>query len=284
VGGVIASAAIGPRSQGFGTPRDVVLGLEVALVSGDRIRSGGRVVKNVTGYDLNKVFTGSHGSLGVIEAAWLRLTPLPEEVRVVEASASALGEACAFGLAAARRATARAAALISPTDDGVRLVVELAGDAPSVASDAAWFEAHAGSAPSSDAAIEVLRVLQAGPPAPDRLGFRIALPASQLPAALERLGGAGAHVVAYPGLGLVFAGFGLGGVDPRAAADAAWAQVAAAAQAGGGDLRLESAPLWAKAGRDVFACEGPALALIQGLKQRFDPRRVLNPGRFAGRT
>jgi glycolate oxidase FAD binding subunit len=75
LGGALAAASVGPRSQGYGPARDAVLGLDVVLGSGERTRCGGRVVKNVTGYDLAKLYTGSFGSLGVIESAWLRLRP-----------------------------------------------------------------------------------------------------------------------------------------------------------------------------------------------------------------
>ena len=77
VGGCLAAASVGPRALGLGLPRDQVLGLTVSLASGERVRCGGRVVKNVTGYDLNKLYTGSFGSLGVIESAWLRLRAAP---------------------------------------------------------------------------------------------------------------------------------------------------------------------------------------------------------------
>jgi glycolate oxidase FAD binding subunit len=284
IGGVLASAAIGPRALGFGLPRDIVLGLEVALTSGDRVRSGGRVVKNVTGYDLNKVFTGSFGSLGVIEGAWLRLKPRPDAVQALEASVSGVEDACALGLEVARRSTARVAALVSPTDDGFRLVVELAGDAPSVAADRAWLEDRAGAVASSDAAVEALRVLQEGPPDDDRLCFRLAGVASRIPGLVERLQGAGAHLLVYPELGLVFASFPIAGDDAQASADVSWAQVAAAAEVSEGGFRLESGPIWAKSDRDVFAHEGPSLSLIHRLKERFDPRGILNPGRFAGRV
>ena len=68
---------VAPRALGFGRPRDVVLGREVVLADGLRTRCGGRVVKNVTGYDLAKLYTGSLGALGVITGAWLRLRPRP---------------------------------------------------------------------------------------------------------------------------------------------------------------------------------------------------------------
>jgi FAD/FMN-containing dehydrogenase len=212
------------------------------------------------------------------------LKPRPEAVRVLEATAVGCGDACALGLEAARRATARVAALVFPTDEGFRLVVELAGDAPSVAADAAWLEERSGAVASSEAAIEALRVLQDGPPADDRLCFRLTGVASRLPERVERLQGSGAHLLFYPDLGVVFASFTLGGDDARTAGDAYWAQVASAAEASESGFRLESGPIWARTDRDVFACEGPSLVLIQRLKERFDPRGMLNPGRFVGRV
>jgi glycolate oxidase FAD binding subunit len=101
VGGVLAAAALGPRAQGYGLPRDLVLGLDVVLGDGTLTRCGGRVVKNVTGYDLAKLYTGSLGTLGVI-AAWLRLRPRPSGCSR-SSRAAAADAACALGLAAARR-------------------------------------------------------------------------------------------------------------------------------------------------------------------------------------
>ena len=128
VGGALAAAAIGPRALGFGLPRDLVLGLDVVLADGTPTRCGGRVVKNVTGYDLAKLYTGSLGTLGVIAAAWLRLRPRPERVLVMEAPLAGVDAALGQGLAAARLASARAAALELAPGGAARLVVELAGD------------------------------------------------------------------------------------------------------------------------------------------------------------
>jgi len=85
LGGALATAALAPRALGWGRPRDVVLGCEVVLSDGTATRCGGRVVKNVTGYDMARLYTGSLGSLGVITGAWLRLRPRPEAVRVLQA-------------------------------------------------------------------------------------------------------------------------------------------------------------------------------------------------------
>ena len=83
IGGLLATADSGPRRLRFGTPRELVLGMTVVLADGTVARSGGKVVKNVAGYDLGKLFTGSFGSLGVIAQATLRLHPTLVARRVV---------------------------------------------------------------------------------------------------------------------------------------------------------------------------------------------------------
>jgi glycolate oxidase FAD binding subunit len=282
LGGVVAAAALGPRALGLGRPRDGVLGLEVALASGERTRCGGRVVKNVTGYDLNKLYTGSLGTLGVIEGCWLRLRPLPARVRVLEAQGIALDRACARGLAAARRPAARVAALVAPSTPGeaARLVVELAGEVPSVERDAGWLEAELGAGDVEPGAVDALRELQGG--TSGELCFRVAALPSRLDAALAELRGAGAAILAHPGLGLLYAGLAVAEGDGERLG-AAFGAAARAARVGGGSWVLEAAPSWAKRGRDVFSDEhSGVLPLARALKARFDPQGVLNPGRFAG--
>jgi FAD/FMN-containing dehydrogenase len=77
LGGVVATGAAGAQGLGYGAARSHVLGMRVALAGGRLIRAGGRVVKNVAGYDLCKLFTGSHGTLGVILEITFRLRPRP---------------------------------------------------------------------------------------------------------------------------------------------------------------------------------------------------------------
>ncbi len=81
VGACIAADLSGPRSHRFGTVRDLVLGMTAVLADGTVASSGGKVVKNVAGYDLAKLFCGSRGRLGLIARVSLRLHPLPAEVR-----------------------------------------------------------------------------------------------------------------------------------------------------------------------------------------------------------
>ncbi|TDD17498.1 FAD-binding oxidoreductase [Nonomuraea diastatica] len=81
VGGTLATATAGPRAFRYGTARDLLIGITVVLADGTVAKSGGKVVKNVAGYDLGKLFTGSRGTLGVIAEATFRLHPLPAERR-----------------------------------------------------------------------------------------------------------------------------------------------------------------------------------------------------------
>lgn len=83
VGGVIATNDSGPKRFGYGSARDCVIGLKMVYPDGSIIRSGGKVVKNVAGYDMNKLFIGSMGTLGVISEVTFRLRPLPREESLI---------------------------------------------------------------------------------------------------------------------------------------------------------------------------------------------------------
>ncbi len=279
VGGVIAAAASGPRAHGFGPPRDAVLGLEVVLASGERTRCGGRVVKNVTGYDLAKLYTGSLGSLGVIEGAWLRLRPTPECVRVLEATLP-LETACAKSLSAARRATVRAAVLVSRVE--IRLVVELAGDEPAVERDARELGSELDASEVGGAALEEVRALQGRALEGEGLCFRLTALPSQLDEIFLALRSAGARLVAHPGRNVLHAHFPLDGPDAEEYVANAFSCVAKSAEIGRGGFVLEDAPAWAKRGHDVFAPQEAVLPIARALKERFDPQGTLNPGRFQG--
>ncbi len=291
LGGALAAAAVGPRHLGFGRPRDVVLGLTAVHGDGARARCGGRVVKNVTGYDLIKLQLGALGTLGVIESAWLKLRPRPPCERVLTA---AVDDGGAAGLAAARLGSARAAAVVDASlapvvepmlapEHGQLLLVELAGDEAAVERDARELGDTVGAEPTRPDALVRLRGLQGGGFGPGGVRVRVSVLPTRVPEALRALGAAGAATFAYPGSGLVFARFSLEPGADGAGADAAWQAARAAALAGSGDVTLEAAPAWAKAGRDVFGDAPQALGLMRALKARFDPAGVLNPGRFAGR-
>ncbi len=282
VGGCLAAASVGPRALGL--PSDQVLGLTVALTSGQRVRSGGRVVKNVTGYDLNKLYTGSFGSLGVIESAWLRLRAVPERSASCEIAGSDASAACSAAIAAARCVSGRAAAIATSGADGWKVVVELAGDAPTVDRDLARLRAEFGAREAPQESIDRIRDRQLEVPAPIGLRFRLGALPSRLASALVELRRGGASLLAYPRLQLVYAGFALGASPDAAAVDAIFQRVSSVARSAGGSWVCEAAPTSAKAGRDMFGDLGASGAIVRALKQRFDPTGVLNPGRFAGRN
>ena len=91
LGGVVATNASGPFRHFYGAPRDMVVGMQVATTEGKLIRTGGRVVKNVAGYDLGKLLIGSYGTLGVITEVNLKLFPLPAERQTFVLSTGTLG-------------------------------------------------------------------------------------------------------------------------------------------------------------------------------------------------
>jgi glycolate oxidase FAD binding subunit len=277
LGGTLAAAAVGPC---YATPRDNVLGLGVVLAGGDRIRCGGRVVKNVTGYDLAKLFVGSFGSYGVIEWAWLRLRPAPEATRVMIAP----GEiAWARVLEAVRRPSVRAAVL---ADDGLislksverYLVLELAGDAAAVDVDAAWLEAECDACEGYAEALEEVRAAQGGAP----LRIRIAGLPSELAAASDILREAGGQLLVHPARGLAWARFPLSSPEDEAGVDRALAAATRAAARASGSRRIEEAPFGARVGREVFGGADASLSLERALKEQYDPEGILNPGRFVG--
>ncbi len=281
LGGALATAAIGPRSLGFGAPRDVVLGLEVVLGSGERTHCGGRVVKNVTGYDLPRLYTGSLGSLCVIEGAWLRLCPRPARTRLLALPERPVADALSRGIAASRLASARACVLRGSAGAALRGVVELAGAVATVERDAMLLVREHGALEADASALDGASAAHRDPPERHGLRFRIPALPSQLAPALAALG-SGVPVVVHPGLRLVYASFALASADDAAGAARAFEAAAAAARMATGGFRCEAAPPSAKRNRDVFGPAADELPLVRALKQRFDPRGVLSPGRFAG--
>jgi glycolate oxidase FAD binding subunit len=273
VGGALATAVLAPRALGFGRPRDIVLGCEVVLADGLRTRCGGRVVKNVTGYDMAKLYVGSLGAIGVITGAWLRLAPKPEAVRVLQSEELGDGPAIALGGFAARLTTARSC-LLCDEARGLRATVELAGDAASVERDARELEdrglRHADPALRDAAAMRRFAGLSGA--------VRIAVSAAptRLAACVVELRGSGAELIVLPGLGLVCAR------ASGAEAGELFESAARAVRVGAGRMLCERAPLAQKRGRDVFAAPPGDVALSRALKARFDPSGVLNRGRFAG--
>ena len=299
VGGVIATAAIGPRCLGFGPVKKNVLGLEVVSASGVKTKCGGRVVKNVTGYDLAKLYTGCLGTLGVISGAWLRLQPRPTALMVRVAEFSESESALRIGLEASRRGSSRACSLLSPevarsiaVEHSLAaswlLLVEFAGEEAECLQDAKWLEGAAravdpGELPEREPASWMDALRESRPATQPALRIRITTLPTHVGKALPGLMEAHALLIVQPGLGVIEAEFPTADADgPVPDIAALLAVTRAAAKRCGGSLVIEDVSIWAKRELDVFGEVGPGLEIMKRLKSEFDPQSLLNPGRFVG--
>ena len=137
VGGIVASADSGPLRSRYGGVRDLVVGMHVALSDGTRAKSGGKVIKNVAGYDLAKLFAGSFGTLGAILEVSVRLHPVPEAT-VTAVGRSADAGAIARGAAALTHASIEHLGLDVRWEDGSgTLLARFGGVAPGPQAEAA---------------------------------------------------------------------------------------------------------------------------------------------------
>ena len=312
LGGALAANAAGPRRQGYGTARDLVIGLRVVAADGQLIRAGGKVVKNVAGYDLVKLYIGSQGTLGIIVDATLKLRPRPETEGACWATFATLEGAAAAAVALAgselgpvalslldaRAADACVPAVGLPAAGLPAVLVAFDGLARAVAwqgEEAArrLRTAGAGAVETLDAgrtahALEAVREPRRLLPSPVAIASGGVLPADVGAYLAEarttaQTGGFELAAVAQAGHGRVTLVLTHGGAPRPAAATAAvlaaWRE---AARARGGHLAVDWAPLAVRDACPVWDPPGPAVDLMRGLKARLDPQGVLNPGRFVG--
>lgn len=285
VGGVVATGSAGPLGMAYGTPRDHVLGLTVVTGDGRLLRLGGKVMKNVAGFDLVKLMVGSRGTLGVIVSASFRLFPRPAEDRVLVVTAEGPAPLVELARRVATAPVVPASALLVSSCPGrsageSALVLRVHGTAATVDADIARL------LPASSASVRALdgseaaTVLEA---ARDLAAGRVlTVRSSALPG---RLGEVLAAVrAALPGAAMaadVMSGRVRGGVDDAAAVDPSeLLRLRQRIQALGGDVVLERAPAEILARVPVSGRDGRVAALESALRRHFDPGAVLSPGRF----
>jgi glycolate oxidase FAD binding subunit len=300
VGGLIATGVAGPLRFRYGSPRDLLIGITVIRADGKITKSGGKVVKNVAGYDLGKLFTGSYGTLGLITEATFRLHPKPETSTWISiectkpesaAETAALMEGSPLVPAAIELDWTSAAAPISVS-------VLLEGDALSV-------EVRA------DRMIDLLSRRTRGLPSDHRkrsdgssphpsLGtrngtkIRVSFWTASLVEVLRVIRESAAAAGVDPTIG---GSAGAGVLDIDLAGSASPVAVAQfvdrlraglggiAAVAGGppsvGSAVIVSAPAEVRDAVDMWG-PVPSLGLMRAVKDRFDPEHRMAPGRFAG--
>ena len=277
IGGIVATSDSGPLRHRYGSARDLVVGMTVALSDGTVAQSGGKVIKNVAGYDLSKLFTGSHGTLGAILKLSLRLHPLsPENATAVGRSPDPAALAAAAlelsharielqsldvrwedgsGAVLARFGGARASA---PADDAAEAMRRHGLEVEVSADDAEWWGDQREAQRSQDGVV-----------------VRVSGVQSQLLLVLETARSLGARVVGRAGLGLSWitlpaANGSVKGVDELRSALAPSPCV------------VLDAPEAVRSALDVWGERDPAtLALEARVRERFDPAGVCSPGLMA---
>lgn len=152
VGGTLATNATGPLRLRYGAPRDLLIGITIVRADGTIAKSGGKVVKNVAGYDLGKLFAGSRGTLGLITQATFRLHPVPPATAYVLAERAAPADCAPLLSSALESALAPAAAELDwPAPSGpTRIAIALEGDEAGVAERAAALAHATGGTVTSD--------------------------------------------------------------------------------------------------------------------------------------
>jgi glycolate oxidase FAD binding subunit len=309
VGGVVASGLAGPRRLRYGTPRDLLIGVTIVRADGTVAKSGGKVVKNVAGYDLGKLFSGSAGTLGLITEATFRLHPLPAARAYVTAEYFAASVACdAVAAAANSPLVSSAVELARAAPDGpIRVGVLLEGSADGVQARSMRMAGLLGEA---EVAVEApswwggpllggrpsAGPLSAGPLRAGPLSagtgetlIRVSFWVSALGRVLDAIEAAAGE----SGLSPVTEGSaGAGVLYLRVAADdaeraSAVARFVGALRGAVAGQRGAVVVLAAPAGvRDQLAARGgmhgpvPGLALMRAVKDQFDPGHRMAPGRF----
>ena len=288
IGGAVAANLSGPRRLQAGAVRDHLLGFVAVNGRGEAIKSGGRVVKNVTGYDLSKLVAGSWGTLCILSSVTLKVLPRAETsatLLVPGVSAEAAVRLFARALAAPLDVTGAAwlpAELARPFADGPVAALRLEGFARSVSERLDILANLADGAPTHELKAEdtaaLWRAIRDAEPlvAPaDRAIWRVSVPPTAGPAVLTALEGASGY--------LDWAG-GLVWLAAQATGDAGAARLRAAIAPSGGHATLIRAPKDLRAHLPVFEPLQPALAaLTDRVKDAFDPLRLFNPGRiYAG--
>jgi glycolate oxidase FAD binding subunit len=317
IGGVLATGAPGPRRLLYGGPRDLLLGVRAVDAAGTITRAGGRVVKNVTGYDLNKLYVGSLGTLAVLVEASFKLVPVPEAeatlfaIGAEPARALAVAESlaafpvqpaavCALSLAglpglAARLAAGAGDTVVAARFPGPAVAVERAIREASTAARAAGGQ-HIGhlEAAAHTAFWSAVGDFPATLDLPaDTAVLKVSVLPSELATTLETAAAvAGEHDLRLDWL----ADAGIGILYLRIQAPARPASTIDTAETLGPGLRALQGTLahrWRssvvlacapelKTGLPLWGADPPAIDVMRTIKRQFDPAGTLNPGRFVG--
>ena len=292
IGGVIATNAYGRRRQRYGTAKDLILGVEIVRPDGVRAHGGGKVVKNVAGFDLPKLMVGSLGTLGAIASATFRVYPLPAATRSAALKFDRADDVSVAARAVVERRLEPESIALYNHDT---LVVTFAG---TVAGVDAQMKTLLEIAFATQAEIRELSTLEhesyeQRERAVRRDGawrFRIIAPPAVRVATLGSYvaGSPLAVPVAYPQLGVALHSYAEDAIpyDSRGRSGAAQFEELRSyvgSQTGGhGRLVIDAMPAWARGKIDSWGSPPPSFSLMRTMKASFDPHGLCNAGRFVG--
>jgi glycolate oxidase FAD binding subunit len=289
VGGIIATGDTGSLRHRYNSVRDMVLGISFVRADGELVKAGGRVVKNVAGYDLMKLLTGSYGTLGIITQVTLRVYPLPQtsETILLTGEGSAIAQAQQALLSSAL--TPSAMDILSPS------LVEALGLKPELGlmvqfqSVSESVELQMARSQELGATLGLSRRVYAGvaerdlwqrstslmhpDPQSSKILCKIGIKPTQAIAAMQQM----AQTLPTAQV-KIHAGSGLGQLLVEGARSTQILEVRSRL----GFLSLLQAPNGFKQQLDVWGYSGNALALMQQVKRQFDPAALLSPHRFVG--
>ncbi len=291
LGGIVATADSGFWRQRYGGTRDLVLGITFVRADGEIARAGGRVVKNVAGYDLMKLFTGSYGTLGIITQITLRLYPVQAATATIVLS----GEPSAISqLVKTLRATSltpTAAEVISTKlvqdlelGEGIGLVIRCESLAKSVEAQISQIRAF-----GESLGLQTTEYLSAKESNLwQQLQERITIAANS-PCIIGKIGIIPNQMVDFlalmhsqtQGLAMINLGTGLGKFK-AAITVSQIEEMRSLLNAAQGFLTVLSAPKAVKKQLEPWGYQGNTLELMRQLKAKFDPNYILNPARFVG--
>ncbi len=289
VGGVVATNSSGPRRYRYGTIRDLIIGITVVLADGTVAKAGGKVVKNVAGYDLSKLFTGSLGTLGVIAECNFRLHPMPEVARTV---AVELPDTASAG--GASQAILHAQLVPSAVElywsGETRLLTVLIEGIPSGVEAQVQTASHIlggfGEVRTlSDEETGSLRASGRPGTSGDEVAIKLSAPPAELTGVLDSTLGASSRrgvtprITGHAGIGVTYVGLSGGDEEVRSQVVEELREIWLRR---GGSVVVREAPPAFKERVEVWGPVGSRLELTRRVKEKFDPRGILNPGRFVG--
>ena len=288
LGGIVAANASGSLRLRYGTARNLVLGLRVVHASGTVVKSGGKVVKNVAGYDVNKLYIGSFGTLGILTEMTLKLSPIPARQALLTAQFQDMQAAAKTGLSIVGSQTLPnfVNLLVNSEHAGPTLVTGFGGDAETVT----WQLEQARRIMELNGAIGVkevegesfqklndaIRAFAESENESRTVIVQVNLKRTDIAEFAENVLTNNAEMLALLGSGVLY--LKMEQVERLAETLATLRERVVAAH---GNLIIESAPPELKQQLDVWGPVPPrARNLMQQLKARFDERNLLNPGRF----